>query len=823
MEKNKINFITGKTYTLAELFSGNRRIVIPDLQRDYCWGDETNIKATGEVGDLVFDFVNNLVEQYEAHEQGTLNLGLFYGYEVPANHIQLCDGQQRLTTLYLLLGMINRKVGKFRQHLISDYEYNHDDKEPYLNYAIRESSLYFLSDLVCRFFIKDKAGSPDNVDCIESAEWYFNDYKNDPSICSMLNALRIIEHILSPKDDEWLCNFGEWMLNKLTFLYFDMKTRKNGEETFVVINTTGEPLSVTQNLKPRIIQSIGIGESDGRADSDGLRRDAAKKWEDMEKWFWSKRQGSNDTADAGFAEFLRWLWIIERKDELVPMSENSNEKYIIQQVLQGKEKQEFPYKEINFDVIYGYWLALKWIMKDSELPFNSEVLSPEINKNVSGRRAIGQNECFVLLPVLSFAYRSVSRNKAEINVNGSISRNVRRLYEFFANIIRVDNVSRNVNTLVREALCVVDKLSEDGDIVSILQCSDVNESIVSEEERIKLEILKNTECRVDVEELFWKVQSRKIWSGEILPVVKWAEIDGMFNIERFRQYADLLDELLGEEKKHDTLTNMMRRCMIVNKRNYEPARRGMYSSFGWNWKDWRQLLCHEEDNTRLLLDYIMYNRKDDVSLAAVLEDYIKGREAELHERSKYADFAESNYLLSFTSAAESCDIKDEDNDILISISGGMERHTSFISRRNAIILQAFDGTHENNSNKKRQLDGMKNWSVWYWGGKSRDNCVVFEYSHDGKEIKLDTRFFSKGDGGGSLEVCLKSSDNKQDLAAYCPDILKSFPDCELSQDRKKAVVKKMLMDKFDIAAVKHSIEILLAEIDRVLTRPMPMS
>ena len=58
MEKNKINFITGETYTLAELFSGNRRIVIPDLQRDYCWGDETNIKATGEVGDLVFDFVN---------------------------------------------------------------------------------------------------------------------------------------------------------------------------------------------------------------------------------------------------------------------------------------------------------------------------------------------------------------------------------------------------------------------------------------------------------------------------------------------------------------------------------------------------------------------------------------------------------------------------------------------------------------------------------------------------------------------------------------------------------------------------------------------
>lgn len=54
---NKINFITGETYTLAELFSGERRIIIPDLQRDYCWGDENNIKSTDDVGELVSDFI----------------------------------------------------------------------------------------------------------------------------------------------------------------------------------------------------------------------------------------------------------------------------------------------------------------------------------------------------------------------------------------------------------------------------------------------------------------------------------------------------------------------------------------------------------------------------------------------------------------------------------------------------------------------------------------------------------------------------------------------------------------------------------------------
>ena len=51
-----------------------------------------------------------------------------------------------------------------------------------------------------------------------------------------------------------MLEFGDWLLNKVTFLYFDMENRKNGEETFVVINTTGEALSSTQNLKPLVLQ-----------------------------------------------------------------------------------------------------------------------------------------------------------------------------------------------------------------------------------------------------------------------------------------------------------------------------------------------------------------------------------------------------------------------------------------------------------------------------------------------------------------------------------------------------------------------------------------
>ena len=117
---SKINFITGEQYTLAEIFSGEHKIIIPDLQRDYCWGDESH---TDKKKELVTDFVNSLIALFENNSCTLVerqNLGLIYGYEMPKEHIQLCDGQQRLTTLFLLIGMLNRFSGNnaFQSYLI---------------------------------------------------------------------------------------------------------------------------------------------------------------------------------------------------------------------------------------------------------------------------------------------------------------------------------------------------------------------------------------------------------------------------------------------------------------------------------------------------------------------------------------------------------------------------------------------------------------------------------------------------------------------------------------------------------------------------------
>lgn len=297
------NFISGEEYNLKEIFGGNAKIVIPDLQRDYCWGLETYDRNKKRQGELVTQFVRRLIEEYNLEQNDFMSLGLLYGYESPKGQIQLCDGQQRLTTLYLLLGVLNRMVSndELPSLLMSDFEKT-DDQEPQLLYAIRESTLYFLSDLTYHYFL-DK----ENIEII-TAEWYYSEYEQDASIQAIIGAVKGIEKILMEQQTELDLNqFSKFITSNLQFVYFDMGDRQHGEETFVVINTTGEPLTATENLKPVLIGNI--------IDKD-KQKQRSDEWEEREEWFWKHRDKEHEyTSDGLSNDFYTWYWQIQLLQE----------------------------------------------------------------------------------------------------------------------------------------------------------------------------------------------------------------------------------------------------------------------------------------------------------------------------------------------------------------------------------------------------------------------------------------------------------------------------------------------------------------------------
>jgi uncharacterized protein with ParB-like and HNH nuclease domain len=589
--RNKINFITGETYTLGELFSGIRRIIIPDLQRDYCWGNEEH---TAEKKELVSGFVKSLVEQYDNEDNtGALNLGLIYGYEAPENHIQLCDGQQRITTLFLLLGMLNKKTSDnaFQKYLISDYEYFHDDREPYLQYSIRESSLYFLSDLVCHFFVNEKEDSChiESVCDIKSATWFFNEYNLDPSICSMIKALEKIQDVIKGQDEKWCREFGRFITTDLTFMYYDMENRKNGEETFVVINTTGEPLSNTQNLKPLVLLE-DINKTYSRAVNEGVTHTLSEDWEEIENWFWQKRVGDNDTADAGFNEFFRWVTMLY------------SDKKQLQQIL-STGIYTFPRETISFEEIWAYWKVVRFLFDEwgHKGYLKKEYLSPSKNKDAKDNKVIGQIDCFLLLPLIQYCRKW--------NINDSNDRNLLRLYEFVHNLMRIDNVSKDVNNLVYDIVQIALSFR---DIVELLDSElsrTISTTLLTSEEKLKLDILKeNPSKREEIEELFWQAQSRNIpshiiWSGQILPLIEWSITENGFSIDLFKKYSSLFDAVFVGNSKDD-IGDIVRRALITrNLIEYPKVFRGNTNySFAYEWSDWHVLINENIDGFKSFFD-----------------------------------------------------------------------------------------------------------------------------------------------------------------------------------------------------------------------------
>ncbi len=600
--KNEQKFISGKTYTLSELFSGNRKIVIPDLQRDYCWGDSIH---TDDKKELVSGFVNNIIDQWEESIQDEdLNLGLIYGYENPENYVQLCDGQQRITTLYLLLGILNKKTedNSFQRQLISDYEYLQDDKEPFLQYSIRETSLYFLSDLVCNFFIqskKDVDQVPDSQS-IPHARWFFNEYNYDPSILSMLKAMGTIESILENKDSDWCRKFGQYLINNLSFLYYDLENRKNGEETFVVINTTGEPLSATQNLKP-LVCNENINKDYCRLDNTDKRYSLPEDWETIETWFWTKRSGNNDTADAGFNEFLRWVTML------------NSDKTTLKKIL-SEGKYVFPKEILPFSEIFDYWKIVcflfdKWEYKSC---LKHEYLSPSENNDMKGIKTIGQIDCFKILPLLKYC--------KTWGIENSNDREIYRLYIFLQNLTRIGNVGKSVNDIVFDAIFIGEKCKDIVDLVNENMNIKVSSIILSDEEKTKLRIIKNNkDNRVDIEEAFWNNEKHEIWCGEIIPMIQWSTVDNRFNINVFKRYSMVFNKLFHGDLEYEELDITRRALLSCQLNNYPRIFNGNKNTcFAWEYYDWKYLILDNidffKDFLNKLQDYTdiadLYNRQE---------------------------------------------------------------------------------------------------------------------------------------------------------------------------------------------------------------------
>lgn len=277
---------TSNLHTFISLFKGTentdepllKAIEIPIIQRDYAQG-----RTSKEVTRIRNRFLTSL---YEALTQNNpIKLDFIYG-DIKDKKLIPLDGQQRLTTLFLLHWYIARHE-------------NIDEKEisflKSFSYRTRYSAREFCQSLIDYIpdFSKEKI-----TEDIEDQSWMPLDWQNDPTISSMLTMLDAIHCMF--------CNTsGLWeRLNSgcISFYFLSIENLGLTDDLYIKMNSRGKPLTEFEHFKAEwegFVAKIN-DESDL---SYELSRKIDTEWTDI---LWPYK-GSNNIIDDEFVRYYSYL------------------------------------------------------------------------------------------------------------------------------------------------------------------------------------------------------------------------------------------------------------------------------------------------------------------------------------------------------------------------------------------------------------------------------------------------------------------------------------------------------------------------------------
>ena len=268
------------------------KIIIPIIQRDYAQGRES-------------DDINRKRERFlealkEAVTTKPITLDFVYGDISKDGVMTPLDGQQRLTTLFLLHWYAAKKNN------IEKDKYAFLDK---FSYETRYSARNF-----CHYLIDFSPEFKDSIsnEIIEQ-NWFPLDWKKDPTIRSMLVMLDSINEKFNDVPDLWkkLCD------KSITFYFLPIKDMGLTDELYIKMNSRGKPLTDFEHFKAEFEREIKKLDTN-YANTIINKIDIA--WTDM---LWTYRGDDNITDD----EFLRYFNficdIICYKNDDTPLGKSS--------------------------------------------------------------------------------------------------------------------------------------------------------------------------------------------------------------------------------------------------------------------------------------------------------------------------------------------------------------------------------------------------------------------------------------------------------------------------------------------------------------------
>ena len=437
---NQDNMIEVSMYELLSRYN----IVVPEIQREYVWGANSELlskffedikngcmanttKKDEALDSLRKNLTDSQIDPDEAIKQyyssKYMNIGFLYSYRPfyqsntssSKEDLYLIDGQQRFTTLFLMLIVTARMAGDTSYNEFCKLWSNPEGVS--FDYKVRDLTHDFLIRL-----LKNYTGRN-----FSETVFYHKKDAADPSIKNMIITLNEWQKCLKQEFERGksIENYYNFLLNDVRFWHFKTEKTSQGEELYITMNARGCRLAKNETARAEM----------------NMDPEQSRKWEGVKDFFWAHRYERRD-EEWGMNEFCTWL-----------------------EILFPSEKERETYWEKCFEAVSAIYNNHFFVDSgESNSKYPSRFLYAKSSPESGSKNELSKIDRFQILPVLSWYIKFADTLKT---LDDSIrSKRMGDIIAFFKRISKYNSISKSIDDALAPALCMISKMV-DCDIATI--------------------------------------------------------------------------------------------------------------------------------------------------------------------------------------------------------------------------------------------------------------------------------------------------------------------------------------------------------------------
>lgn len=361
------------SFTFSQLLDRFGRVEIPTIQRDYVQGrNEQSVVRDGFLS-VLYDALSSTDEHH------SLDLDFVYGSVSNGSvsngsgrsAFQPLDGQQRLTTLFLLhwyLAWRDQAEDDFRGRFAVGGKSR-------FGYEVRPSSRDFIDALATHFPNSQAADRALLSEVIKDEAWFFRGWKFDPTIQSALDMLDTL-HKRFGNASGLYARLVDDTKPAITFQLLELEKFGLSDDLYIKMNARGKPLTAFETFKARFEDDLKHLFDDAPAPQLCGGQPVAKffahridtAWSDF---FWPFRDIRTTTFDDAIMNLLRAVIIVTRSPEAKTTDRDLTD---LRRSMNGSSYDWFHQRAwLDQDMVTAFMRLLEHWCKDAKQPFRLDI------------------------------------------------------------------------------------------------------------------------------------------------------------------------------------------------------------------------------------------------------------------------------------------------------------------------------------------------------------------------------------------------------------------------------------------------------------------